>query len=743
MKRYKLIRLAEYAAVSASVLGTIAAISTQQPAYAVAPLSVSAALNLLSRQQQEQRLEQQHHQTITQINQRLDRISQQNKILQHKLDALDQTNFQDSIETANTDIEALSTNLQTLETSLQQQIQETLAQFNEQVEATKTSQLETTATNLQALETSLQQQIQSASEDIQTIQQRLAQQDEQMSTFANTSRLETFANSLQQLQTSLDALAAQTEAQIPQQIQQITQTSSEQHTGLANRANRLETNLTELRYDITNLQQELLTLSEQIRAQPVSRPPEKIGPDFSQLIPQLPTDEDFSLEINLGIDFGTGYTKVCFRDLAQDYSEIVTFADAETGLSLDQTLIPTKLVILQDDTLLTGLTVAEWQADTSPIKQSVDFIKMRLANLDISESTWRLEQLAELDDPATVESLCAYYLSTVIGRAQRWIETNRPDLFANQTVRWSVNVGVPVEYCDSPALDRFRRVLSLAWLLNYTSIETTSLTITTLNQLVANLRQWMESNTDNDLDCNTTPEIAAAVWSFLSSHEAQEGFYTFFDIGDGTLDGAAFRFWREGGGDLRVDFYSGQVEPLGVTAFTQQAAAELNSSPEHIRQALTDTSNNGLNDQMQSSQMRRSVQQLVASVVIRGNEQHHNSRNIMVKDDIGRNLKVFVGGGGGNTTFFKDTIQSTHTDFKQENAGIPPYKITHIPPPKDLSVNGIDPKEFNRFAVAYGLCIPNWEGPEIRLPSQIETNESPFRQLQERPERYEDTKDMM
>ncbi|PZO09343.1 MAG: hypothetical protein DCF25_21785 [Leptolyngbya foveolarum] len=368
---------------------------------------------------------------------------------------------------------------------------------------------------------------------------------------------------------------------------------------------------------------------------------------------------------------------------------------------------------------------------------------MRLAHLDVGEGQWRLERISELDDELTVESCCAYYLAQVIERSQQWITTHRPDLFAGQTVRWSINVGVPVEYADSKVLVRFEKVLELAWLLKYTPIQKTNLTLLRLNRLIQHLQDWKARNLTTALDCYTTPEIAAAVWSFLSSREAQNGFYTFFDVGDGTLDGASFRFFRSGEGDLQVDFYSGKVEPLGVTAFTQQAADELNSRPQDIRQALSNEANDELSRQMQQSKIRRNVQSLVATVVIDGKDKHYGARRSSASDDIGETLKVFIGGGGGNTAFFQNTIESTHSDFKQGSAGIPPYQIKQIPPPKSLEINGLDPKDFNRFAVAYGLCIPNWERPDIKLPSQVEAVDSYLETESGDVPKYEDTRDMM
>ncbi|NJN49619.1 MAG: hypothetical protein HC805_07450 [Alkalinema sp. RL_2_19] len=452
-----------------------------------------------------------------------------------------------------------------------------------------------------------------------------------------------------------------------------------------------------------------------------------------QYTPQLPiVDEQAEVinEINLGIDFGTGFTKVCFRDLARDRSAIVTFSETASRAErqLEQVLLSTKVAILEDGTLLSGLTTAEWQVNARPIHCTLEYIKMRLAHLDLPEHPeWRLDQIPALDQPETVENVCAYYLSTVIARAKAWIQQHRPDLFTNSTVRWSFNMGVPVEYCDSGSLRRFKYVLSLAWLLVNTPFSREALTLSTLNQICGDLRDWLQTNLSgktDKLDCFTTPEISAAVWSFLSSRQAVEKFYTFFDFGDGTLDGTAFRFWRENDGDLKVDFYTGQVKPLGVTAFTQQTASELNVPPETVHQAIVEwpaVLDDALQQHLLQSKTRNAIQKVVGAVVMQGNEKHRENRgDVIARDELGRQLDIFVGGGGGHNSFLKAAVQATYKDFRQDRADIPPYCIKHIPTPQDLAMNGVSRDEFHRFAVAYGLAIPSWEGPEIRLPSQIE-----------------------
>ena len=81
-----------------------------------------------------------------------------------------------------------------------------------------------------------------------------------------------------------------------------------------------------------------------------------------------------SLDLSLGIDFGTSFTKVCFRDTTLGYydgrSEVVTFSKGRPVL--DEALLPTKLGICSDGRLLAGLTQSEWRGQTATIQAAVD-----------------------------------------------------------------------------------------------------------------------------------------------------------------------------------------------------------------------------------------------------------------------------------------------------------------------------------------------------------------------------------
>ena len=61
----------------------------------------------------------------------------------------------------------------------------------------------------------------------------------------------------------------------------------------------------------------------------------------------LSDDSRPPLLINLGIDFGTMFTKVCFRDLGMEESQIITFG----GNATDDAMVPSVVRIEADGKL--------------------------------------------------------------------------------------------------------------------------------------------------------------------------------------------------------------------------------------------------------------------------------------------------------------------------------------------------------------------------------------------------------
>jgi predicted nucleic acid-binding Zn-ribbon protein len=737
--RLRLGQIAEYTSLAASVVGVVISTTSKQVVYAAAPLSVSLFLNLLNRQRFEQQTQQSLTTTAAQVERHLSQLNQDFSRLQQ--DVRNELNEQ----------------LQTLDArvTLSEQAQSNLPTAIAQVEQ-RLSQLTTNVSDdIQSIRQLLQSQVSVVNPaTLQDIQQGLAQLQNRITAFESLN-VEALPQTLSQLQGQYNSLLQST-SRLDQRLESFPSTG--QVDSLQTEIEQLQTGLAQLQ---TNLQGELAQLQTELQALIEQSPSVLQAPEtqdwlndssevddrsVDSLLNLTDDDIDFDeedtqpelelLALNLGIDFGTSFTKVCFRDIGRERSEVITFTDGQADL--DEALLPTKIGIMADGTLLAGLTTAEWEALEQPVQTSIVFIKMRLADLDISQESdrWRIERLPELDRPETVENLCAYYLSRVIARAQSWIRRNKPDLVKNQKIEWSANVGVPVEYCDSPAIARFKKVLSLAWLLsNEPQTE-----LFTLESLGDRLNQLRSSLVHTSIDCHAIPEISAEVWSFLNSREADEGFYVFFDVGDGTLDGVSFRYWRDEG-EPQVDFYSSSVKPLGVSALSQSIAAEINVPEAQVRRVIFHPKNSSLR-QIHSTQSRKQIQRLVGKVVMEGRQKHGTHRPVFKDLIVQDGLNVFIGGGGGMTGFYQKAIMDTHTDFQHKSAGIPSYIKKNIPTPKDLSMSGLN-HEFHRFAVAYGLSIPEGDCPEVKLPSEMEKAEPQELKTTSRSERlrYEDTRD--
>lgn len=401
------------------------------------------------------------------------------------------------------------------------------------------------------------------------------------------------------------------------------------------------------------------------------------------------------LHLNLGIDFGTSFTKLCYRDAATEISGIVAFSNsAATSLVPSLVHVDTSgaLSIPQDGN-----------------QNCERYLKMRLARLDTAHPP---------DDLHKIKTLSAWFLATVITNAKCWILEHKSSLTKGRRIHWSANVGVPVAYCDSPSLLDFHEVLALAWHWAETVIPDT------LQSAMKAYAHAVSPALIKNSPCQVVAEIGAAVLSFVSSREAEEGVYAYLDIGGGTVDSVVFYFSR----GFPIAFYSGKVEALGVEAIAQDVALSdfTRFSSALVCNHLTDLDTHHLIPK------RNALQKQVAETIV--NAKKKDGRDWLQEEvqpiirrltniDPSRAKKfcIFIGGGGAPSEWYRSAVLEMHEERQHFNAGIPPYILGEIRKPKDLEMSGIVEKDFHRFAIAYGLSIPYGERPEqtIQLPSEF------------------------
>lgn len=449
------------------------------------------------------------------------------------------------------------------------------------------------------------------------------------------------------------------------------------------------------------------TTQARVKAKPkTAAPPKPEGP--------LPV-----VAINFGIDFGTSFTKVCFRDVGTEESGVVSFGDSRSA----KHLLPTIVSIDESGALFTG---NETPKGAKVVR--IPYLKMRLAGGEFGDPLPVVGGI-DLNSPAAVRALASWFLARVLIRSQEWLAENETARLKNRRPVWSANVGVPVEHFDSDALDVFREVLGVAWMwVKYDRPPAT------LAELLPAYNAALPALVAETADFHAVPEIAAAVQSFVVSREALPGIYVYFDIGGGTIDGVAFNFANYSG-ERRINFYSGKVAPLGMSALANALGDRSDGSVKPDR--LTEILANGT--LAAKAEFSDAVQRLVANVIVTAKRK--DGRNWQEDTIQGRSyerkyigtlepsrmqpLIVFLGGGGARTEWYQTAIRSTYKDFNHHRAGIPPYRLIEVPKPADLVMSGLDDNEFLRFAISYGLSIPFGEGPDVGLPRQFAETERP------------------
>ena len=447
-----------------------------------------------------------------------------------------------------------------------------------------------------------------------------------------------------------------------------------------------------------------------------------------------------TIEINLGIDFGTSFTKVCFFDVGTEEARLVTFNYKITQPEqIERAFLPSSIAIEPSGNLKIAF---ESHSEEDLI---IHYLKMRLAERYSGQKLPKFKGI-DLNSIDTISALCSWYLTGVIRHSQTWIENTEGDRLKNREPVWSANLGVPVDYFDSEVISRFENVLKVAW--QWVKSDEVPNTLESVTSSYSKVQKQLDEFTS---DFHAIPEIQAAVQSFVSSREATPGLYVYFDIGGGTLDGAVFRFHRDGR-ESPISFYSGKVEQLGVSMLYETVTGE----------SVNSVSASMLEDRLENCEssnllaFKNNIRLLVGNVIMNAKSKQPSNwiesvrpvlslaRKIHMpvesKDEIA--LPIFIGGGGANSDWYTKSIESTYWSFDHKSAGIPHYELHRVPRAHDLDMHGIVDQYFSRFAVSYGLSFPYEGDSSFRLPSQVPDFTIPESKISSGVVSYEDTKDV-
>lgn len=434
---------------------------------------------------------------------------------------------------------------------------------------------------------------------------------------------------------------------------------------------------------------------------------------------------------NIGLDFGTAFTKCVVRRSGQE-CYVVPF---ETGNGL----LPSELLVGGDSLWLPT------DASSDPALKRVMHLKMALAESACGKlgNTWLREFCGNgglTDAPvvaARIENLTTYFLARVVAKARDFICQKTPGFGEVQGDRLTANLAIPISHEEETNVaSTFQRCFRKAWLL----AAQPGLEGLASSEIEAFLEKQRE-RLNEDLGCYIYPEVSANVQSYIKSRAGSDGLYLFADVGAGTVDLSVFIYYTHPTNDRPISYVAAGVIPLGSSQIEIRAACRVADrtlsvlkaagiplgSDGLLRTKLQEIIRLGKEGQRIDQVLFQEMQAAQKSIE---NDLYHREAPIIEsarrKFRQGSRtsaqwgtLKLLIGGGGANAPLYQNAINQW---FKQVSHFEPPRKQIPLPPdlnwPADLQPAN-HANAFRRFAVAHGLSFDRANLEDHRFPKDV------------------------
>lgn len=420
---------------------------------------------------------------------------------------------------------------------------------------------------------------------------------------------------------------------------------------------------------------------------------------------------------NVGLDFGTAYTKCIIRDVNNDaaYPLLVRIRNREVFL------IPSEVRIRN------GRLTVPFDADFDG--DPVNYLKMALAA--VADSREREAWLKNIEQsvpsewrdalPQNILAVTAFYLARILIQAREFIRRKQPDFGRHPEDRLFVNMAVPVGHAQMKHIEKiFLEVLCHA----YYMMDLPRLTNLSVQE-VANVISNQNKEAGLNPNCYLYPEVSANVQSYIRSPAARGDLHVFVDVGAGTVDLSAFIYFPQSSVGKTLNYLAADVVSLGSSQIELKAARYCNAPLREIRE-FKETGNADSAQYHKISKAVRSAKRDVEMELRPKTEKLlevvrdliPTARDKRRRDTQFYRAQLLLGGGGMCDDPYKTAVKNAMAAFDIENPPILP-----LPVPIDLvwpDAIGFQKNEaYKRLSVAYGLSFLKATLDEHRFPFEI------------------------
>lgn len=419
--------------------------------------------------------------------------------------------------------------------------------------------------------------------------------------------------------------------------------------------------------------------------------------------------------IQIGLDFGTSFSKCVIRDVGFDRAQV--YLPPKSANDELPFLMPTTL-------RLHGTKLSRAPLNGSFYGRGyLPFIKMALASSvqgkHQAACLTPYRKACEKNGWALNEFIMAgavFYLAKSFEEISDFISKEFSDFGKMAEDQQFVNVSIPIFKERNCNIERaFNRAIKIAWEVRKSLRGQTGIDVEDLLQLVRDNSAAKDKTVEEGAPF-LYPEVSAGLQVYARSNSFPHSIYIFSDAGAGTVDQAVFTYHKNG-----FSFLGALVSPLGSSQIEAEGALQSEYSLEELRimKESGDFSDNALREarNLVGRRLEKQSTTLIADT---------RDYKLYLKDQIQKASLLFSGGGHCADPYefsvrgvFNGPLFSKKVHMR--NIGMPDIHDLEFPwnADRDLWVN--------RLHVAYGLSLPDYELKKVKLPDEIsDTNKSPI-----------------
>jgi hypothetical protein len=407
-----------------------------------------------------------------------------------------------------------------------------------------------------------------------------------------------------------------------------------------------------------------------------------------------------TLDLVIGLDFGTAATKVVVRSPFYAGGRAVAVSFGELGHQSSPYLLPTRVWSQFDG----GFAL-------TPRGEGAWLTGLKLSLMNLGSKTREAGPLEEGEADRLAPAVG--YLALVLAETQARVIATERETWGRFDIRWALNLGIPsAGYDDTPTRVVFRRAARAAWALSQAGGAVSSIR-------AAALLRRDDAMTPNPA-IEVVPEVAAQAVGYARSALRDPGLHLLVDVGATTLDICAFVLHRADGRD-RYELLTATVERLGVRELHQARVDALSCRAVVVDDFLAPVPETMAEYHPGCACSRRDV-----DGEFRGRGCRLIMRDlVLLKRDRDPNsprwksgLPVFLCGGGSNMWLYSQVVRDADEEFRRGTIAAGLHRRT-LPKPAQLANDELDETLFHRLSVAYGLSFDALDIGEITPPNEI------------------------